>query len=91
MKDTVYVQIQAPDWVTVEHFKKATPLLSTILSELKTHGEDAYRGYLHRAALDGFPVTPLAVPKEQLEELVIRAFWFAFERMAKGKRFKSEG
>lgn len=81
----VPVQIQVPAWVTEEHFKSAAAILSKALRELKALGDDAYRGYIHRANLDGFPVKAGFAKGQKLEEIVIRALWWQFEQVINRK------
>lgn len=93
MKQQYAIKIEAPAWVTPEHFKKAMPLLVQMLQEMNASRdpEEAMRGYIWAANRDGFPVKAGFATKPQLEEICVRAFWWAFERIAQGKTLTSEG
>lgn len=86
---TTYVQVQAPEWVTAETFKKATPILVEIMSDLAGKDE-VKRGYILAANRDGFPVKAGFASGNALDDLCIRAFWFAFEKITAGKTLPSE-
>lgn len=88
MKDatkTTYIQIQAPDWVTPDHFRRAAPILVRVLDEMKGKPQ-AMRGYIACANKDGFPIKAGFATDDQLPELCIRAFWWIFERVCEAKR-----
>lgn len=89
MKQTTLVSLHVPKWVGPEHLKKGTRLLAEVLGMMRGN-ETAMRAYLECARRDGFPIRAVFTPKEELEPLCIRAFWWAFERIAKGERLPSE-
>jgi len=78
------VSVNVPPGIGVEQFKAGSKILASILQDIRG-SEQSMRGYLHAASMDGFPVSPMNTPKEQLEELCIRAFWWAFEEILSGK------
>ena len=90
MTTTTYVQVEAPPWVTAEHFKKAVPVLSKVMKELGRN-DNALRGYIYAANLDGFPVKAGFATTDQLQEIATRAFWWIFEQIVSGKRAPDTG
>lgn len=84
------IHLHVPSWIKKEHIAHGCKLLKELFEKL---GEDreARLGWLYCANRDGFPIRPLAnVDDQELEQLIIRAFWWAFEQQSNGVRFPSQ-